>query len=140
LSEEGFLLCSTNEVRISSRRVELEASFSLFAKSLKTASIWLGIRSLPPAKDESEEGAKESQWRYTASWNASQSDSLSEEGFLLCSTNEVRISSRRVESLKTASIWLGIRSLPPAKDESEEGAKESQWRSNSASFSLFDLH
>jgi hypothetical protein len=25
------------------------------AKSLKTASIWLGIRSLPPAKDESEE-------------------------------------------------------------------------------------
>ncbi|KZN88182.1 Ankyrin-3 [Penicillium chrysogenum] len=35
------------------------------------------------------------------------------------------------KSLKTASIWLGIRSLPPAKDESEEGAKESQWRSNS---------
>ncbi|KAJ5959558.1 uncharacterized protein N7479_006708 [Penicillium vulpinum] len=36
-----------------------------------------------------------------------------------------------VKALKTASIWLGIRSLPPAKDDSEEGSKESQWRSNS---------
>ncbi|KAJ5164960.1 uncharacterized protein N7500_006790 [Penicillium coprophilum] len=36
-----------------------------------------------------------------------------------------------VKALKTASIWLGIRSLPPAQDDSKEGSKDSQWRSNS---------
>ncbi|OQE39983.1 hypothetical protein PENCOP_c006G05004 [Penicillium coprophilum] len=35
------------------------------------------------------------------------------------------------KALKTASIWLGIRSLPPTQDNSEEGSKDSPWRSNS---------